>query len=138
MHTLFRDIATPICYIDSKLNPLPLKGDKELPAGIELLIDQVVREVNPKAGKLRCVDMDTKEALTLQELVAQSVKGKNLNLDDINVLKRIDLYRRCGLSEKLIAEEFKTNTKKLQRLYPRAMSVDIASNGKPIKRPSSV
>lgn len=134
MYTLFRDISTPICYIDSKLKTSPLKSQRKTPAGIELLIDQVIREVNPRAGKLRCVNLETKEALTLEELVSSSVKGKALNLDNINVLERIDLYRRCGLSEKLIAQEFKTSSKKLQRIYPRALSVNIASNGKTIKR----
>jgi len=138
MYTLFKDIATPICHINDKLKASPLKGAKKAPAGIELLIDQVAREVNPKAGGLRCIDVHTGEALTLQELVTQSVKSKKLNLDNINVLKHIDFYRQRGLSERLIAEELKTSTKRLQRIYPRALSMSRASNSKAIKIPSSI
>ena len=130
MYTLFKDTATPICYISNKLKLSPLKNQRKPPAGIELLIDQVVREINPKAGKLRCIDAETKETLTLQELVTQSVKGKKLNLDDTNILRRIDLLRRCGLSEKAVAQELEVSIKKLQRHYPRVMSVDFASSGK--------
>ena len=133
MYTLFQNVSTPLCLIDSKLNIYPLKGET-LPEGkrnaIELIINQVTREINPKTGSLRCIDLKKNKAITLEGLVSNAVTTKNLDFLNPNHLKRIDVFRKAGLSEKMIAKEFKTNEKMLYRNYPRRRSVSTSSTGR--------
>jgi len=133
MYTLYKNTASPLCLIDDKLNIQPLKGET-LPEGkrnaIELIINQVTREINPKAGSLRCVDLEKNKAITLEGLVSNAITTKNLDFLNPSHLNRIDHYRRAGLSEKLIAKEFKTNEKMLYRNYPRHKSVSTSSTGR--------
>ena len=133
MYTLFKNVSTPLCLIDSKLNIHPLKGST-LPEGkrnaIELIVNQVTREVTPKAGFLRCVDLKKGTVITLEGLVSNAITTKSLNFHNPNHLKRIDHFRKSGLSEKLVAEEFKTSEKTLYRNYPRSRSVSTSSTGR--------
>ena len=128
MFTIYKDINTPICYISDELEIIPLEG-RTKPRGIDFMLSQVIREIKPEAGQLRCVDLDTSEVLTLQELVTNNLK-EGCNLEHPDVQARIDHYRRCDVTEKLIAKEFGTYAKRLQRTYPRRMSVDRNSIGR--------
>jgi hypothetical protein len=128
MFTLYKDINTPICWVSDELEVFPLEG-RNKPAGIDMLLSQVIREINPTGGSLRCVDLDTSEVLTLQELVTNNLK-EGCNLEHPDVQARIDHYRRCDVTERLIAKEFGTYAKRLQRVYPRRMSVDRNSIGR--------
>jgi len=133
MYTLYKDINTPLCLIDNKLKIHPLKR-QPLPEGVRnafgLMINQVLRDDSSKAASLRCVDLEGNKAITLGELANNAVTTKNIDFLNPSHLKRIDRYRRAGLSEKLIAKELKTNEKMLYRNYPRRRSVSTSSTGR--------
>lgn len=132
MHTLYVDINHPICCINRKLEMFPLKGGtltERNRSAFRLLIDQLKRGINIKAGSLNCVDLKSGETTTLGELVN---KTKTKKFDFLNPIhrKKIDSYRIAGLTERQVAEELQTNEKMLYRNYPRHNSVSTSSTGR--------
>ena len=133
MYTLYKSVTEPLCLINSELKIFSLKG-KPLPESmrntLNLMVDQVTREINPTAGALLCIDSENGNTITLENLVRNSITTKSINFRNPNHLKRIDHFRRAGLSEELVAEEFKTSEKTLYRNYPRSRSVSTSSTGR--------
>ena len=128
MHIIYEDINHQLCIITEDLELINLP-DRRLPKGMKLLLDQVIREVNPAGGSLRVIDLEAGTATTLSEFVTNHIKG-GVNVKHPSIQARIDVYRTCGLTEYEVAKVFGTYPKRLQRLYPRRMSVSSTAHGR--------
>jgi hypothetical protein len=132
MYTLFIDDNRQLCRVNDKLKLSALKGgalDEGKKNTLRLIIDQVKRGINPKAESLQCIDLESGQCITLGELVRKKWP-KKLDFLNSSHRKRIDSYRKSGLTENQVAEAMGTNEKMLYRKYPRYKSVSTSSTGR--------
>jgi AraC-like DNA-binding protein len=132
MYTVYLDVNTPICNINEKTLKLKhIKNnryEKDYLPTMETIIQQIIRGVNvKKVESLRCINLTTKQFMTLGSIVNQSnvVTDRRLSKDE---KERIDFLREKDISEQLIADEVNISRRKLYRIYPRAFN---ASKHKP-------
>jgi hypothetical protein len=123
----------PVCDIDEKT--LEIKGGENKEA-MRLIVNQIIRGINHRAGGLMCANHITKEPKTLGYIINRSNKAGKRRLSK-SEKEKIDKLRSEDVHEQKIANEVNINLNKLYRIYPRAFN-SSKYKLKPLPSPTTI